>query len=794
MSTWSPENSIITNLGNSLLASARVGLGTIKITRVVARETFESDISAARLYTLADITSESIAQTGVIMNMQVTTYPDPEEEVETSLLSVRFANDELESDSTTYDLCQIVIMAKLINPDNTEGAEVPYMVCQCDDSTDCDVMPARSSNPTAFDYDLYVIHSGVDSLTVEVRTGGYVFEQEYVADKAEIWSAIDNLDNEKSSIGQSTEDLTFETWSPVYNSDHSVWNSESTGETEEGTLSAERFNDYEDSENIVIGAYSSAFGEDTEVLGSHSVAFGEKNYVGTNCSHNFVSGKHNTVRSSGNGVSLNNYVSGSLNEIDSSSNSDVSGKSNFIQSSSNSRVSGESNTLNTADDSLCTGSNNSVSAQNTFTAGKGLINSKSYATVIGKYNKEDTSNDYVFIVGNGVSDSERNNAAALDKNGGLHLSSVYLSHIYKEDGTPFDFGGGSEIEGIINGLAPNSLMLCDTENSTVTGSYSVSIGKQNTVSSANAYVIGENNVLTGNCQSSLVTGKNNTVSNSVCRIFGNNNTASNGSGVILDNNNTISNSYGAFITGSNNSVSYARGATILKGLHNAIKGIDADNLVEYSAILNGMDNTIEITDPSEHSKDYSTIINGMDLQVPNSLCVVWGSANSLTTPDMANDALLVIGNGLLSAPSNALVVDVHGNIYCNGDGESLNEKIANLESGSEPTSVELLSAPVVGAVNSIALTDDMNKYDILVFRFGITAEGVSQQFENTLWVRDVYNKPLSEKFFISGYLSHGYGVYYGLSYADSKHFTVADSSQSMWSEDRTIFGITGIKF
>ena len=126
---------------------------------------------------------------------------------------------------------------------------------------------------------------------------------------------------------------------------------------------------------------------------------------------------------------------------------------------------------------------------------------------------------------------------------------------------------------------------------------------------------------------------------------------------------------------------------------------------------------------------------------------------------------------------------------------ALTDRVANLEaSGISLAIAELLSAPIVGAANSIALTDDMNKYDILVFRFGITAGGTNQQFENTLWVRDVYNKPLSEKFFISGYLSPGYGVYYGLAYADSKHFTVVDSSQSMWSEDRTIFGISGIKF
>lgn len=145
------------------------------------------------------------------------------------------------------------------------------------------------------------------------------------------------------------------------------------------------------------------------------------------------------------------------------------------------------------------------------------------------------------------------------------------------------------------------------------------------------------------------------------------------------------------------------------------------------------------------------------------------------------------------------VADIDGVIdevaEARGTYDSLDGRLEAIEETTgELTIVELLSAPIVGAANSIALTDDMNKYDILVFRFGITADGTNQQFENTLWVRDVYNKPLSEKFFISGNLSPGYGVYYGLSYADSKHFTVVDSSQRMWREDRTIFGITGIKF
>lgn len=147
------------------------------------------------------------------------------------------------------------------------------------------------------------------------------------------------------------------------------------------------------------------------------------------------------------------------------------------------------------------------------------------------------------------------------------------------------------------------------------------------------------------------------------------------------------------------------------------------------------------------------------------------------------------------------VADIDGVIdevaEARGTYDSLGERLEAIEETTgELTIVELLSAPIVGEANSIALTDDMNKYDILVFRFGITADGTNQQFENTLWVRDVYNKPSTEAFFVNGYLpgGAGYGVYYFLSYADSKHFNVLDSGQSAWSEDRTIFGITGIKF
>ena len=328
MSSWSPENSVITNLGNSLLANARLGLGAIKITRVVARENFEENISQAKRYTLADITSASIAQTGYVIDIKVTSYPDPEEEVETSLLTVRFTNEDLESASATYNLRQIIVLAQLINPNTQEtiGDEVPYMVSQCDDEDDCDVMPAREINPTSFDYNLYIIHSGVESVTIEIRTTGYVFESEYNADKTEIWAAINSL--ESGSAGQSTNGITFETWSPVYNETHTSWSSEETGETESGVESAERFNDYSENHNIVTGLYSSAFGHNTEVLGGYSSAFGDNNYVGSDAPYSFIAGRYNSILA-GN----DNTIFGKLNEIKSGTSNVVSGSGCCLEDS-----------------------------------------------------------------------------------------------------------------------------------------------------------------------------------------------------------------------------------------------------------------------------------------------------------------------------------------------------------------------------------------------------------------------------------------------------------------------------
>lgn len=1157
MSSWSPENSVITNLGNSLLANARLGLGAIKITRVVARENFEENISQAKQYTLADITSASIAQTGYVVDMKVTSYPDPEEEVETSLLTVRFTNEDLASASATYNLRQIIVLAQLINPNTQEtiGDEVPYMVSQCDDEDDCDVMPAREINPTSFDYNLYIIHSGVESVTIEIRTTGYVFESEYNADKTEIWAAINSL--ESGSVGQGTNGITFETWSPVYNKNHTSWSSEETGETELGVESAERFNDYSENHNIVTGLYSSAFGHNTEVLGGYSSAFGDNNYVGSDSLYSFVAGRYNSILSGtdntvfgkfneiksgssntilggsccvedseytevngfgintnkvsrsiicgiqsdvkgvsdsiisvfsstvgentsntitgsvvvgysidmqhklddslvvgydiqstadlseslivGRGISvasgiyavghtltatgscLNTFITGSINTVNASQSSHISGSGNTISSSYTSHVSGYSNTLssspktsvsgwlnqvtggkcntvsghnnklnnsegtdvfgvsntvtdcnnstvrgggntatssntlsvfggankaNMGDDysvvggynntvshskrsiiggyslnvdysndsvnvgrnnsiygtkqnysniisgdnntvhndggfgnteigktlivgsnnnvadyincviggdsnslanvsgssiigksnvvsvfsnqsrsfgtrncdisgqsnsvtqfesSVITGKNNSlsdykpngvagewgnschsvvsgesnliqglysstvcgtsntvsnvhdsfiagrgnsvsggntpisnstnsiivvgslntvnntqsaqavfgtsntVSAGNTFTSGSNLINSSALATVLGKFNEEDNENTYAVIVGGGTDSANRSNIAALDWSGGFHSNSIYTSQIYKSDGTPFDFGGGTNY--IAEGSEIGSLLLNDV-NSTVSGEFSLSAGYNNRVAADNSVAIGQGNTLNNTSNDAIVIGNSNSVTLAPYSIIGGKQNTVNFApeNILL--------SYQSNMTGG---VQYS---TIISGVQNEIAKNNNNNNnfadMRFSAIIGGVLNRINIEDSQVEEDNVavpqsgSVILGGSNLRTPAPNCIVGGAYNAF---DNLSTAALIIGNGTSSSRHNALVVDTSGNIYCNGSNKSINQILTEKADLDSDGLIPISQIPPVSFSECKTVADD-------TARFALTTDDV----------------------------------------------------------------------
>lgn len=122
-----------------------------------------------------------------------------------------------------------------------------------------------------------------------------------------------------------------------------------------------------------------------------------------------------------------NSIAIGLNTEASGEHSIVLGKDNIA--SNNSAVAiGNRNTVNGENAGAIAGFSNTVNSKFATTlGGEGLKASSSYQTVQGKYNVEDASNTFVHIIGNGTSDTERSNVAALDWKGNLHLGgTVYI--------------------------------------------------------------------------------------------------------------------------------------------------------------------------------------------------------------------------------------------------------------------------------------------------------------------------------------------------------------------------------
>ena len=690
MSTWSPENSIVTNLGNSLLASARVGLGTIKVTRVVARENFESSMSTAREYTLSDITEQSIAQEGFILDTRVTDHPDPEEEVETSLITVRFSNDELESDSTTYNLRQIVILACLVDPlTQEEGEEVPYMVSQCDDSTDCDVMPARASNPTSFDYDIYMIHSGVDSVTIEVRTSGYVWHGEFDAYKEEVEDSLEELENDMNSkmSGISTKDETFTSWVPTYSESHAEWEKDDS-DSVTGLTGAERFNSQNISTtNIAVGVNSSAFGKDTESLNECSFTTGTDNY--NNSANSFISGRKNTARNGG-----SNFIVGEYNEI--------KGENAYFNA-----LFGFANEVD------------GVSA--TFTFGEHLVNKKSATVLLGKYNDYTSQEEYVIAVGGGTSENDRVNIFSLSKTGNLKIPAITVGTIYNPDGTEKTFDLPTDF--IKRGEASYTFITNNTTQNKASGMYASTFGNNNEASGSQSFATGRNNKAIG--VNSVVFGSDNTNRGENSVVGGKYISNQSAESVVFGNGCTVVNAKQSTVFGSSdisirlnteqdafNTVLGSSYAEIQESIVNTVLGNQSDlsinqgggNLVvgskimsstemqnaEHCTVLNigGVNNTLSNSSQvSCFGSSYIEVDYAEQCMLFGKNLKIEGTSSSKITNQFVigkynknvTDKAFVIGNGTSSERHNAIEIDFNGNIFCNGAVKSLNERISDLE-------------------------------------------------------------------------------------------------------------------
>ncbi len=157
--------------------------------------------------------------------------------------------------------------------------------------------------------------------------------------------------------------------------------------------------------------YSGAFGSNNNITGKNSFASGDGNTVAGDYSH--AEGSGNTTEST--------YTHVEGNNCKATMNCSHAEGMGTTASGSQSHAEGYT-TKATGDHSHSGGNSSEASGTGSFTHGCGTLASSEYQTVFGKYNVEDNSNIYAFIIGNGGDKDTRANILALDWDGNLHIS------------------------------------------------------------------------------------------------------------------------------------------------------------------------------------------------------------------------------------------------------------------------------------------------------------------------------------------------------------------------------------
>ena len=147
---------------------------------------------------------------------------------------------------------------------------------------------------------------------------------------------------------------------------------------------------------VATGRGAFVGGESNQALGRYSAAVGRQNTVGY---AGFASGRWNTV------LSQHGFASGNSNTVLGSTSGAALGCENTVLASYATAIGRENQIGSVAAYSLVTGYGNKSQSEAQLIAGK----------------FSQTSKDDLFVVGNGTSDSNRNNAFALDKNGNLKI-------------------------------------------------------------------------------------------------------------------------------------------------------------------------------------------------------------------------------------------------------------------------------------------------------------------------------------------------------------------------------------
>jgi len=174
-----------------------------------------------------------------------------------------------------------------------------------------------------------------------------------------------------------------------------------------------------------INSVVAGVNNNTAIL-ANSVIVGTGNTVDTKLEHSIVSGSTNTVKGSG------SIVTGYAGTATGSWNVLLGGNGNTVNTNYATVINGTKNSVSGVYSAIVGGNNNTISSQNSFTTGVGNSVIGDAQTVIGKYNK--ASEDYIFAVGNGTSNTNRKNSHTLDRSGDAWFQgNVYIGGTSKDD-------------------------------------------------------------------------------------------------------------------------------------------------------------------------------------------------------------------------------------------------------------------------------------------------------------------------------------------------------------------------
>lgn len=160
MPTWSPDNVILTDAGQQILAKLSLGKGSIEITNIkIGLYVSDTDPNISDLPTVTDI--QHIATTINAGIIGVTS--------EGNFSNVEISVENTVNTKSVTKFCQIGIYAKY----SGDGKEVLYMIAQCN-SGEYEQLPAYSETPTALFYNLRVYHGYEGGMTATIAENSYV--------------------------------------------------------------------------------------------------------------------------------------------------------------------------------------------------------------------------------------------------------------------------------------------------------------------------------------------------------------------------------------------------------------------------------------------------------------------------------------------------------------------------------------------------------------------------------------------------------------------------------------------